>query len=100
MHGIDQELAGVVELLSPFLPIRLPAAGLKPYLVGLVTGFVCLMAFALPPILRLRAVSPIRVLRRDLSDGNARDLLPWLSGVAGNCWPYSRTVRSRQVHNK
>jgi putative ABC transport system permease protein len=57
----------IVQSLSSFLPLALPAPGAKPLVVGAVTGFVCLNAFALPPVLALRAISPMRVIRRDLS---------------------------------
>jgi putative ABC transport system permease protein len=57
---------GIVASLGALLPVALPAAGTKPFFVGAVTGFVCLFAFALPPVLALRAVAPMRVIRRDL----------------------------------
>jgi putative ABC transport system permease protein len=56
----------IVAILRAYLPVSLPAAGLKPLAVGSVTGFVCLIAFALPPIMNLRQISPMRVIRRDL----------------------------------
>ncbi|HXH54822.1 MAG TPA: FtsX-like permease family protein [Gammaproteobacteria bacterium] len=37
-----------------------------PISMGLLTVFVLLFAFAIPPILRLSKVTPLRVLRRDL----------------------------------
>jgi putative ABC transport system permease protein len=57
---------GLVQLLSDLLPVTPPQAGPLPVLLGIATGFVTLAGFALPPVLRLRQVPPLRVLRRDL----------------------------------
>lgn len=57
----------IIEALSRLMPIELPAAGLQPYVTASITGFVCLAAFALPPILKLQSVSPMRVVRGDVS---------------------------------
>lgn len=53
-------------LLGQWFTQGLPAPGLRPMLAGLVTGPVVLLGFALPPVLRLGQVPPLRVLRRDL----------------------------------
>lgn len=58
---------GLMYLLRELLPPDLPPAGLKPLLVGSATGLVGLLGFALPPLLRLGRVSPLRVLRRELT---------------------------------
>lgn len=44
----------------------LPPPGWLPALAGLSAGLVALCGFALPPLLRIRRVPPLRVLRRDL----------------------------------
>jgi len=59
--------AGLFQLLHELLPVRLPPPGLMPALLGLLTGLVVLAGFALPPILRLRQVPALRVLRRELT---------------------------------
>lgn len=59
--------AGLFALLQELLPARLPPPGLLPALLGLLTGLVVLAGFALPPILRLRQVPALRVLRRELT---------------------------------
>ena len=46
----------------------LPAPTIRPALIGLATGVICLFGFAMPSLLRLGQVSPARVLRRQLSD--------------------------------
>ncbi len=53
-------------LLQGYFLQHIPAPGWVPLLTGLLTGLLCLAGFALPPILRLRQVSPLRVLRRDI----------------------------------
>jgi putative ABC transport system permease protein len=53
-------------LLRDFFPMPLPAPGPLPAVLGLVTGFVTLAGFAVAPVLRLRRVPPLRVLRREL----------------------------------
>ena len=60
---------GIVAVLSTYLPVRLPWPGPNPFVVGSVTGFVCLAAFALPPLLNLRRISPMRVIRREPDRG-------------------------------
>jgi len=56
---------GLVELLRDLLPRNLPEPSWRPVAVGMATGVVTLAGFALPPVLRLRAVPPARVLRRE-----------------------------------
>lgn len=53
-------------LLRDLLPDVLPAPGWNVLWSGLGLGYVVLLGFALPSVLRLRAVSPLRVLRKDL----------------------------------
>lgn len=62
---------GIIAALGNFLPVVLPLPGPRPLAVGLVTGFICLLAFALPPLLALKKISPMRVIRRDLAAGVA-----------------------------
>lgn len=86
---------GVVEILSPYIPIELPNPGPRPIWLGLVTGFVCLLAYALPPLLRLRAAEPIRVIRRDLQEPTATDRLTYgaaIAGTIGLMWWYSEDL--------
>lgn len=86
---------GIVAILGPYIPIELPAPGMRPIWLGLVTGFVCLLSYALPPLLRLRATEPIRVIRRDLTDPSTTDRLTYAAAVAGTIglmWWYSRDL--------
>jgi len=57
---------GLLYLLQDLLPVTSTGTSLRPVLVGFSTGLVVLAGFALPPILRLREVPPLRVLNRDL----------------------------------
>lgn len=69
--------------LSAELGLAIPGAGWLPALHGLGVAFAVLIAFALPPVLALRRVSAMRVLRRDLDPGSAPAWLSLLLGVAG-----------------
>jgi putative ABC transport system permease protein len=86
---------GVVSILQPYIPIELPAPGIQPILLGLITGFVCLLSFALPPLIRLRGIEPVRVIRRDLEAANNTDRLAYACGVLGTLglmWWYSQDI--------
>ncbi|MGB5831538.1 MAG: FtsX-like permease family protein [Thiohalocapsa sp.] len=57
---------GLVFLLQDWFGADLPPATLKPVGIGIGTGLAALTGFALPPLLQLAQVPPLRVLRRDL----------------------------------
>ena len=67
--------AGVVALLKGVLPAWLPQPGVLPMLVGGATGVITLAGFGLAPLLRLQEVSPLRVLRRELTPAPASSWL-------------------------
>lgn len=52
--------------LQELMPIALPPPGMRPLVLGAITGLICTMAFALPAFIHLRNVSPMNVIRRDL----------------------------------
>ncbi|NOU22387.1 MAG: FtsX-like permease family protein, partial [Methyloglobulus sp.] len=54
------------KLLRNLLPQTVANPGWLAAFFGLMTGMTILIGFALPPLLRLKRVSPARVLRRDL----------------------------------
>ncbi|RCV92193.1 ABC transporter permease [Vreelandella rituensis] len=85
----------LLRLLSTFLPMTLPAPGIMPLWLGLLTALAVLVGFAGPTLLRLKRVSALKVLRREL------DPLPpsaWLvvsvaCGVFGGLlWLYSGSI--------
>ncbi len=57
---------GLFYLLKDLLPQHVASPGLLAVLFGFIIGMAVLLGFALPPLLRLKQVSPLRVLRREL----------------------------------
>lgn len=72
--------AGLEQMLTGLLVTRLPAPSLLPMLQGLLVGFTLLVGFALPPLLRLRRVPTIRVLRREWSGAEPASIGAYLAG--------------------
>ncbi len=55
------------QMLDGLLATSLPPPSLLPWLHGLAVGLTLVVGFALPPLLRLRRVPTLRVLRREWS---------------------------------
>ncbi len=78
--GAGYALQGVLTAtLGSLVPGDLPLPGIKPALWGVATGIVILIGFALPPLARLRRVTPMRVLHRQNAPVAAAD--GWTYGV-------------------
>ncbi len=91
--------------LAQALKVEIPPATLWPALRGYGVGLVVLLAFGAPPVLALRRVPALRVLRRDLDGvepsawivalaalGGLAALLWWQAGsatLATACWSAS-----------
>lgn len=75
--------------LGKVMGIAIPPAGGLPVVQGFAVGFVVLTAFAVPPVLALRRVPALRVLRRDIGTaepGALTVLLAALIGIAALLW--------------
>ena len=75
--------AAVGGYLEQVLRVAIPAASWRPALEGLGVGLTVLMAFGLPPVLALRRVPALRVLRRDLDAGEPSAWVVSILGLAG-----------------
>ena len=58
--------AVLLALLMVVLPMELPAPGMLPLWLGVLTALAVLVGFAGPTLLRLKRVSALKVLRREL----------------------------------
>jgi putative ABC transport system permease protein len=83
--GVVGGLAGymaqsvLAELLGDWLTQTLPQPSLLPLFSGLATATITLFGFALPPLLNLPHVPPLRVLRRELGPLSTGS---WLLGLS------------------
>lgn len=80
MLGWVTQLA-LTALLGEVLRLGLPAASWRPFFLGLLAGVALVLAFALPPLLRLSRVPTLRVLRRDLGPQSGGALFAHLLGL-------------------
>ena len=68
--------------LAGLIPGVLPPPGLSPVLQGAATGLVLLLGFALPPLLQLKDVPALRVIRRDVGPPRQEALAVYVAGLA------------------
>ena len=72
-----------VALMAGLVDATLPAASLRPALLGMGMGLTLLLAFGLPPVLQLAQVPPLRVMRRDVGNLRPASVGVLAVGVAG-----------------
>lgn len=77
-YAVQAALQG---LLGGLLVATLPAPSLLPWLHGLLVGMTLIAGFALPPLLRLKRVPTVRVLRREWNAAEPGSLLAYLAGA-------------------
>lgn len=58
----------LLEVAKGVFNVELPLPSARPWVVATVTGFVCVLGFALPALWHLPTIAPLKVLRRDLPD--------------------------------
>ena len=83
--GVAVALAGqqlLVTLLSSVVATDLPPPSWIPGATSFATGLLLLFGFALPPLIALASVPPLRVLRRDLPRPRAGGVLAYGLGAA------------------
>ena len=57
----------IITFLADWLPDRIPAARANAIGLGYITGILIVAGFSMPGLLRIRRVTPMRVLRKDLT---------------------------------
>ncbi len=86
----------LLALVTDLLPAQIPTTSLAPFWSGMILSFVVLLGFTMPSIMRLKAVPPQRVLRKDLTPlPNSARLVYALSltSIAGLMWFYTDNLR-------
>ena len=74
----------VIEALGALIPVELPPPSARPFALGTATGLICALAFAMPPLLHLKNISPMRVIRRDIGAPPASQWLTYGAAAAGS----------------
>jgi putative ABC transport system permease protein len=72
----------LVDLLGSLVGTELPLPSLRPVGFGLLVGLVTLLGFAVPPLLALKDVSTLRVLRREIGLAQPQSLRAYALGLA------------------
>jgi len=83
-------------LLKDLLPAKVANPSFIAVILGFLTGLSILLGFALPPLLRLKKVSPLRVLRRELEPLPTSAWLVYslaLSLISLLIWQYTKDIK-------
>jgi len=73
---------GLISILSSITAIDLPYPSYSPAVTGMLAGVVTLVGFSLPPLLHLKHVPPLRVMRRELGAIPAQSAVAYLLGAS------------------
>lgn len=71
----------LMEIAQGLFDAQLPSASWRPWLVSGLTGYICMIGFALPALWHLPSIAPLKVLRRDLLDSLVSQSLRLVIGV-------------------
>lgn len=85
----------LLEVAHGILNVELPLPGSRPWIVATVTGFVCVLGFALPALWHLPTIAPLKVLRRDIPDslmGQGRRLMIGILALLLLTYWYSQSL--------
>jgi putative ABC transport system permease protein len=72
--------AGLAQALSGFFTVALPYPSFMPALQGLAVGMALVLGFTVPPLLALKRVPTLRVIRRDMNPFDAGAGLAYFLG--------------------
>ena len=83
-------------LLQDLLPSKVANPSFIAIILGFLTGLIILLGFALPPLLRLKKVSPLRVLRKELTPLPSSSWIVYglaLTLIALLIWHYTQDLK-------
>ncbi|HLX78976.1 MAG TPA: FtsX-like permease family protein [Burkholderiales bacterium] len=72
----------IAEILGGLLRADLPAASLLPAVQGFLVGLVLLLGFALPPLVQLKNVPAVHVIRRESGSTRGGTIAVYAAGMA------------------
>ena len=72
----------IAEILGGLLRADLPSVSLLPALQGFLVGLVLLLGFALPPLVQLKNVPAVRVIRRESGATSGSTFAVYAAGLA------------------
>jgi len=85
----------LLEVARGLFDAELPLPSWRPWVIATVTGFVCVIGFALPALWHLPTIAPLKVLRRDLPDSlvsQGKRLVIGIAALMGLTLWYSQSV--------